>query len=193
MARCTNLDQAVLGGSKLDKILPRILKKGDEEGKELAQKIFQNAAINSKQKYTDGKPPHVQAAKDKDGKHNASVKPSIDNTRVTNSIPGIKKSRGVDIPSVQPVKKATDTGHVLSGAGSAKSAGPFAKRPQVVKPELKAFSKSAPTITTLNQKKANHISAKPSGFFSSLQSASKKPGTSNAALLSAKSKEVKEK
>lgn len=183
----------MLGGSKLDKILPRILKKGDEEGKELAQKILQNAAINSKQKYTDGKPLHVQAGKDKDGKHNASIKPSIDSARVTNNAPGIKKSRGVDIPSGQPVKKASDTWHALSGAGSTKSAGPFAKRPQVVKSEPKAVSKSAPTTATLNQKKANHISAKPSGFFSSLQSASKKPGTSNAALLSAKSKEAKDK
>lgn len=180
----------MLGGSKLDKILPRILKKGDEEGKELAQRILQSAAINSKQKYTDGKPSHVQAAKDKDGKHNASVKPSVDNARATNSISGIKKSRGVEISSIQPVKKATDTGHVLSGG---KSAVPFAKRPQIFKSELKAVSKPAPTITTLNQKKANHISAKPSGFFSSLQSASKKPGTSNAALLSAKSKEGKDK
>ncbi len=182
----------MLGSSKLDKILPRILKKGDEEGKELAQKIFQNAAINSKQKYTDGKPSHSQAGKDKDGKHNASIKPSIDNARVTNTVSGIKKSRGLDILSGQPVKKATDAGHALLGASSAKSAGPFAKRPQV-KPELKAVSKFAPTTTTLNQKKANHISAKPSGFFSSLQSASKKPGTSNAALLSAKSKDGKDK
>lgn len=181
----------MLGSSKLDKILPRILKKGDEEGKELAQKIFQNAAINSKQKYTDGKPSHSQAGKDKDGKHNASIKPSIDNARVTNTVSGIKKSRGLDILSGQPVKKA-DAGHALLGASSAKSAGPFAKRPQV-KPELKAVSKFAPTTTTLNQKKANHISAKPSGFFSSLQSASKKPGTSNAALLSAKSKDGKDK
>lgn len=183
----------MLGGSKLDKILPRILKKGDEEGKELAQKILQNAAIISKQKDADEKPSHVQARKDKDSKHNASVKPLVDNTRVTNSVPGIKKVRGVDIPSGQSVKKTTDTGHALSGAAAAKSAGPYAKRPQVVKSELKAVSKSTPTITTLNQKKANHISAKPSGFFSSLQSASKKPGTSNAALLSAKSKEGKDK
>lgn len=183
----------MLGGSKLDKILPRILKKGDEEGKELAQKILQNAAIISKQKDADEKPSHVQARKDKDSKHNTSVKPLVDNARVTNSVPGIKKMRGIDIPSGQPVKKTTDTGHALSGAAAAKSAGPSAKRPQVVKSELKAVSKSMPTITTLNQKKANHISAKPSGFFSSLQSASKKPGTSNAALLSAKSKEGKDK
>lgn len=181
----------MLGSSKLDKILPRILKKGDEQGKELAQKIFQNAAINSKQKYADGKPSHSQAGKEKDGKHNASTKSSIDNARVANTVSGIKKSRGVDIPFGQPVKKATDAGHALLGASSAKSAGPFAKRLQA-KPELKAVSKFAPTTTTINQKKANHISAKPSGFFSSLQSASKKPGTSNAALLSAKSKDGKD-
>lgn len=181
----------MLGSSKLDKILPRILKKGDEEGKELAQKIFQNAAINSKQKYTDGKLSHSQAGKDKDGKHNASIKPSIDNARVTNSVSGIKKSRGVDVQPGQPVKKATDAGHALLGASSAKSAG-LVKRQQA-KPELKAVSKFAPTTATINQKKANHISAKPSGFFSSLQSASKKPGTSNAALLSAKSKDGKDK
>lgn len=181
----------MLGSSKLDKILPRILKKGDEEGKELAQKIFQNAAINSKQKYTDGKLSHSQAGKDKDGKHNASIKPSIDNARVTNSVSGIKKSRGVDVQSGQPVKKATDAGHALLGASSAKSAG-LVKRQQA-KPELKAVSKFAPTTATITQKKANHISAKPSGFFHSLQSASKKPGTSNAALLSAKSKDGKDK
>ncbi len=187
MTRCTTLDQVVLEKTKLDKVLPRIVRKGDEEGKELAQKVLQNAVVNSKQKNIDGKPSQVQEPKEKDSKNVASNKPPTDNSRISNGLPGIKKPRTVDASAEQPVRKATDAGFLT------KSNGQVGKRPQTAKLDPKVVAKSAPVTTPLNPKfKTNHISVKPSGFFSSLQSASKKPGTSNAALLSAKSKEGKD-
>ena len=178
MTRCTTLDQAVLAKTKIDKVLPRLVKKGDEEGKELAQRILSNAAANSKQK-------------DPDGKTSAFAKPSVDASRISNAVPGIKKPRATDNLSPQPVKKLSNAVSASSGAAPAKSTSLLGKRQQPAKVDPKAAVKSTPA-TAPPKVKNNHISAKPSGFFSSLQSASKKPGTSNAALLSAKSKEGKE-
>lgn len=192
MTRCTTLDQAVLAKTKIDKVLPRLLKKGDEEGKELAQRILSNAAANSKQKDPDGKPAQIQEAKDKDGKASAITKPSIDPSRISNTVPGLKKSRTPDNLSPQPVKKLSNAVSALSGAAPPKSASLLGKRQQPAKVDPKAAVKSTPASAPPSKVKNNHISAKPSGFFSSLQSASKKPGTSNAALLSAKSKEGKD-
>ena len=191
MTRCTTLDLAVLAKTKIDKVLPRLVKKGDEEGKELAQRILSNAAANSKQKDPDGKPAHIQEAKEKDGKTSAWAKPSVDPSRVSNAVPGIKKPRAADNLSPQPVKKLSNAVSASSGAAPAKSTSLLGKRQQPAKVDPKAAVKSTPASAPPKVKN-NHISAKPSGFFSSLQSASKKPGTSNAALLSAKTKEGKE-
>lgn len=191
MTRCTTLDQAVLAKTKIDKVLPRLVKKGDEEGKELAQRILSNAAANSKQKDPDGKSAYIQEAKEKDGKTSAFAKPSVDPSRVSNAVPGIKKPRATDNLSPQPVKKLSNAVNASSGAAPAKSTSLVGKRQQPAKVDPKAAIKSTPASAPPKVKN-NHISAKPSGFFSSLQSASKKPGTSNAALLSAKSKEGKE-
>ena len=192
MTRCTTLDLAVLAKTKIDKVLPRLVKKGDEEGKELAQRILSNAAANSKQKDPDGKPAHILEAKEKDGKTSAFAKPSVDPSRVSNAVPGIKKPRARDNLSPQPVKKLSNAVSASSGAAPAKSTSLLGKRQQPAnKVDPKAAVKSPPASAPPKVKN-NHISAKPSGFFSSLQSASKKPGTSNAALLSAKSKEGKE-
>lgn len=183
MTRCTTLDLAVLAKTKIDKVLPRLVKKGDEEGKELAQRILSNAAANSKQKDPDGKPSQIQEAK---------AKPSTDPSRVSTTVTGLKKPRASDSLTPQPVKKPSVAVSASSGATPPKSTTLLGKRQQPAKVDTKAAVKSTPASAAPPKVKNNHISAKPSGFFSSLQSASKKPGTSNAALLSAKSKEGKE-
>lgn len=182
----------MLAKTKIDKVLPRLLKKGDDEGKEFAQRILSNAAANSKQKDPDGKLAQIQEAKDKDGKASAVAKPSIDSSRVSNIVPGIKTPRPSENPSPQPAKKVSNAVSASSGAAPGKSTSLLGKRQQPPKVDPKAAVKSTPASAPPPKVKNNHISAKPSGFFSSLQSASKKPGTSNAALLSAKSKEGKD-
>lgn len=53
IARCNSVDAALLEKTKFDKLLSRLLKKGDEQGKALAQRIFDGATAVKKQKALD--------------------------------------------------------------------------------------------------------------------------------------------
>lgn len=191
MTRCTTLDQAVLARTKIDKVLPRLVKKGDDEGKDLAQRVLNNAAAISKQKNGDSRPFQSQETKEKATKNTSIAKPSLENSRPFNNVPGIKKPR-TETAAEQTIKKTSTEGRISSGTTTARSTSVQGKRQQPAKIDPKTATKPAPSSAPTPKVKTNHISAKPSGFFSSLQSASKKPGTSNAAILSAKSKEGKD-
>lgn len=188
MTRCITLDQAVLEKTKVDKVLQRLNKKGDDEGKKLAQKVLDNAAVVSKQKIADGKPLQTQDSEDRPAPNSIVARSSlVDNTT--------KKPKGAEITSGQSAKKQTNISTVSQGSNttaSSKSIGLLAKRQNSSKTDSKASVKASNATVPAPKVKPNHISAKPSGFFSSLQSASKKPGTSNAALLSAKAKQSKD-
>lgn len=187
MTLCTTLDQEVLARTKIEKVLPRLLKKGDDECKALAQKVLSNAAAISKHKNGDGKSLQNQETKEKSSKVIPIAKLPLENSRPS-SVAGIRKPRTENAVE-QPVKKSSS---VSSGTTTARPTGQLGKRQQPTKVDAKIATKPAPSSAPAPKLKANHISAKPSGFFSSLQSASKKPGTSNAAILSAKSKEGKD-
>lgn len=192
MTRCATLDEAVLAKTKTDKVLPRLIKKGDEHVKELAQRVLENAAAISKQKNANGKPVQLEA-KDKASKINSIAKPSpVESSRAAGTASGIKKARAPELPAGQPAKKPSNAGTASSGAAPAKSIGFSGKRQQAAKVDPKSVAKATSSIAPISKVKPNHVSAKPSGFFTSLQSASKKPGTSNAALLSAKAREGKD-
>lgn len=191
MTRCITLDQAVLEKTKVDKVLQRLIKKGDEEGKKLAQKVLENAVTVSKQKIAEGKHLLTQESDGKAIQNNTAFKPTLDNSRISDSNAGTKNRKGAEIASGKPA----NVNSVVQGSSttaSSKSIGSLGKRQQSSKTEPKASAKSGTAATPAPKMKPNHISAKPSGFFSSLQSASKKPGTSNAALLSAKAKQGKD-
>lgn len=65
-----------------------------------------------------------------------------------------------------------------SRPGEAKIAANEAAKALNVKAEAKPVSKVASGDAGIAKNKVTHVPARPSGFFSSLQSASKKPGTS---------------
>lgn len=193
MTRCTTLDQAVLEKTKIDKVLQRLIKKGDDESKVSAQKVLDNAAVVTKQKVVDRKP--LQDARESVAKDNTVVKPYSDKSRVVDTDVGTKRPKAIDASTGKAFKIPSNTSITSprsSSASSSKFSIPSAKRQQPIKPDSKSTVKPNPSATPNPKVKSNHISAKPSGFFSSLQSASKKPGTSNAALLSAKAKEGKD-
>lgn len=181
MTRCITLDQAVLEKTKVDKVLARITKKGSDRVKALAQKVLDNAAANNTQKGNDTKPALIQGVKEK-----AGVKVQLPNSRTVDAVVGMKRQRESESAAVQPARKI----NASSAAASAKNVGSITKRTQLSKTDVKAAPPSN-SSTPAPKPKANHIVAKPSGFFSSLQSASKKPGTSNAALQSAQQKDGK--
>lgn len=186
MTRCVTLDQVVLEKTKFDKVLPRLFKRGDSKVKELAQKILDNAAALAKKKAEVVNDNRDLSVKDRDSsKSLAASKLSSDHAL------GVKRSKENDKNSVLPQRRVapppTTPGSRPSGA--IKTTGMFSKPHSVSTPETKS---AVPTnIPNGAKAKANHIAAKPSGFFSSLQSASKRPGTSNAAVQAAQQKDAK--
>ena len=132
--------------TKLEKVLPRLVKRGDDQGKRFALKVLDNAAEVSKQKTaeeTTTQGQEMNGADSNETKH----------ARSTDSKKGDKSL-------------ATKT-----------ASGSDARQPPKV--DAKAGTKTPSADASSTKVKANPVTTKPSGFFSSLQSASKKPGTSS--------------
>ncbi len=153
MVRCTSIDSTLLETTKMDKVLPRIIKRGDDQGKMLAQKILNNAKVVAEQKAC--------------GEHRVSTtqsngtgvsKPGVDSDEIKKRRTGETKKSALDAnhraPGIKENPKATTT-----------------------KTDPKASSKPN-TADSSTKGKVNPLPNKSSVFFSSLQSASKKPGTS---------------
>ena len=178
----------MLEKTKLDKVLPRIVKRGDDQGKALAQKVLDNAEAVTKKKTAEGTPPQPQQFKG-----TAMIKPPASVSRSSDAVSGTKKSRIEEGPGTPSLKKLV-TAAPHSGQASTvsmKIPGTVTSKNQSAKADLKTVGKATAPAVPVSKVKTNHVVAKPSAFFSSLQSASKKPGTSNAALQSTKSKEIK--
>lgn len=168
----------------MDKVLPKIVKRGDEQGKMFAQKVLANAAAASKQKSIDRK--SLQLSEHKE----ATAKKSLAGPK-TSSESAVASRKGGEAGS-QPTKKGT-TASLSTSAGSATTNAKGASLPlrKASATEPKAVDKGAQAANAAKVK-TNVVAPKATNFFSSLQSASKKPGTSNAALKSAKLKDVKD-
>ncbi|KAI9881522.1 MAG: hypothetical protein M1830_000085 [Pleopsidium flavum] len=185
MTRCVTLDQVVLEKTKFDKVLPRLIKRGDSKVKELAQGILDNAAALAKKKAE-----LINDNRDLPVKENVSSKSHAASKLPSDRVLGLKRAKEGDKNNALPQRKAappTIPGSRPSGA--TKTTGLFSKRHSVSTPETK--SQVPASIPNVAKIKGNHVAAKPSGFFSSLQSASKKPGTSNAAVQAAQQQDAK--
>ncbi|KAL8862723.1 MAG: hypothetical protein Q9178_001221 [Gyalolechia marmorata] len=160
----------------MDKVLPKIVKRGSDQGKVYAQAVLDNAAAVSKQKSLDSK---------------ASKPSGIQTSAETGSESKRPSSGGVAGSQAQrkpPTANATASSNsVLAGA---KGGNLTVKKPAGT--ESKALSKGAVHTATAPKVKTNVVAPKATSFFSSLQSASKKPGTSNAALKAARLKDTKD-
>ena len=132
-------------------MLPRLVKRGDDQVKKLAQKVLDNAV--SKQKVGEEKETNA-----------ANTKLLSDGVRSSNS--NEAKPRPID------AKKGD------KGVANKLTSGSEARIPPS-KGDTKAGTKTPTADTSLSKAKVNNVTGKPSGFFSSLQSASKKPGTSS--------------
>ncbi|KAI4272610.1 MAG: hypothetical protein L6R38_006561 [Xanthoria sp. 2 TBL-2021] len=176
MSHCVTIDQAMLERTKMDKVLPKIVKRGNDQGKAFAQAVLDNAAAVTKQKSLDSR-----ASKPSDIK--VSTGTSLDNK---------KSSSGGVVGSQAPTKSptATTTASSNSVLAGAKGGNLTAKKPSATDP--KVLNKGAVPANTGPKVKTNVVAPKATSFFSSLQSASKKPGTSNAALKAARLKDSKD-
>lgn len=130
----------------MDKLLQRIEKRGDEQGKSLTKRIVDNAKRANRRPSVGS---YANGEKRKSSMDGARVGPIDTNKRASTEPSSTKASAGS--PTI----------------GKSKSAGHDAK----------ANPKSASDASESKTKVVN-VAAKPSGFFSNLKSASKKPGTS---------------
>ena len=154
------IDQAMLEKTKLDKILPRLLKRADDRGKMLAQKILDNAAQLSKQKVPAGKAGQPQ-------RPNEAVPRSPINTK------DIKREQTDD------VKKASGlTSKISNSVKTTKQVNGSDSRQLPAKADGKSVTKTAGAESSGTKVKTTQVNPKPTGFFAGLKSASKKPGTS---------------
>ncbi|KAI9833605.1 MAG: hypothetical protein M1819_003558 [Sarea resinae] len=181
LVRCDTLTEKNVADFGLGKTLNRFVagKKGNEETKRLARQVLENAAAESKRKGTASSTAENNVSITKsNNKSNGAVFSS----GTQEPAAGIKRLRDEDTKSDQPKKKAVTTAVAppSTGGASAKSLVPSVKRP--ISSSTATKPPSIPAISASGAKpKTAHAQPRPSNFFSSLQSASKKPGTSNAA------------
>ena len=164
MTRCVTIDQSILEKTKMDKALPRLVKRGDDQGKRFAQEILDNAATMTKQKVIGDKPTLSQQS-------NGVMPKSTSSSSRTSEIIETKTAR-------PEVRKPFTSSSKSSSTTIAKSANSSDGRQASTKADAKLISKTVGTDSP-SKVKTNLIATKPSGFFSSLKSASKKPGTSS--------------
>ena len=152
MARCTNVDTSLLEKTKLDKLLQRLQKRGDEEGKKLALKILDNA------KAADVKPTVASHG-------SSSISKSSQESAKSLNIDVTKKDRQGE--AKKPPSEANAKGVNGTVTSKAKTSSGDAR-----------FTSKSGSDSTDSKAKVINVPSKPSTFFSSLKSASKKPGTS---------------
>ena len=182
MVRWLKVERKTLEGTKLDKLLPKLVKKGDEKVKTLAQKVLDNSGIAPNKQIPDGKIQQPQTTKD-----------STNATEVNNS--GLKRPRSSEPTSVPPSKKQAgpDNAVTTSTKPVPKPISALEKRrQQAAKADPKAGAKATSSAAVTEKVKTNHIAAKPSAFFSSLQSASKKSSSHKTTMPLGKGKDGKD-
>ena len=189
MVRCSPLDQSLLDKTKLAKALVKLVKRGPEKTGGLAQSILDAAAKNAKGKVSD----------EKDGKVAESTKASTvkhaQPSRAAETTTGLKRPRESEMlskksPSAPATKVTNQTAaSKVNSLTINKVSSPASKAGSLLKGDAK--SATPPISNGVTAPKIKHVTTKPSSIFATLQSASKKPGTSNAAQRAVQSVEAK--
>ncbi|KAJ5329938.1 Zinc finger CCCH-type [Penicillium brevicompactum] len=150
-ARFTSLSEDLMVKTNLSKLLPKFIKKGGQQVKDLTQKILDNAAASTKRKMENDK----------------ATKEDQQTKGVPTDSAGVKRAREVDGGLQSGPKR-------MAVVGNPKDAGKVApgsnKGAQMNKLPGATAMRPKPTI----------VAPKPSSLFGTLSSASKRPGTTNA-------------
>ena len=183
MTRCTTVDQALLEKTKLNKVFPKLLKRSNEKIKSLVQKVLDSAESLSKQAASENKSStNVDPVK----KTTSISAPA--NVRASLQTNGVNRPRETTKSATPTLRKPTAASSAISKpspAVSGKNSVAAAKGNQPAKLDGKAFTLTTSSGNPSTKVKINHVVAKPTSLFAGLQSASKKPGTSNAAQKAA--------
>ncbi|OJD13186.1 hypothetical protein AJ78_06329 [Emergomyces pasteurianus Ep9510] len=185
MAKFVTMDQAMLEKTKNDKILTRFVKKGGDVIKQLAQTILSNAAELTKRKAELAKaaPDQTGIAANQDAMVPMNTEIIIHNAPPT---AGSKRPREPETGGSPSTKRTVTPSNGKSVAKS--TAATVTKRATNTATDAKSTTATGNIAAT--KPKPTMVVPKPTpSLFSSLMSASKKPGTSNAARAAAAAKE----
>ena len=188
MAKFTTIDQDMLEKTKNDKILSRFVKKGGDTIKQLAKTILDNAEASTKRKKEkqNTKSTSMAASEGNSGpdSDSAGKYQGTSQTQAKRHPPasGVKRPRETDSGSDRPgAKKAAAPVNARAGTGTANT-----KKATTTGVQKNAKPGQNQASQATKQPRANIVTPKPAlNYFSSLMSASKKPGTSNAARAAA--------
>ena len=186
MARFDTINQKGWGGARIEKTILRLMKRSNEKTRVLAQRVLDEAEQYLKDKSADSKSAQTVEVS-KEGAVNVPNRPAQSSEPVS----ALKRPRESTAPVVVvPKKSSSIASSRLGSAVAAKTTGTLGKATISTKADGKTSSTSTAVTTTAPKVKVNHVAAKPS-VFASLQSASKKPGTSLAALKAAQQSDGK--
>ncbi|KAK0889942.1 hypothetical protein LTR02_015072 [Friedmanniomyces endolithicus] len=167
MTLFTTLSGAILEKVHLDKVLPRYIKKGDAKTQFFAKRITANAAAAITATETVTPQVDKAAASTKTGHATSSSTKRPD----PEPLAGIKRPAS-NAGEGGAIKKAATMSTKITGVATTAKPTGVVKRPATVNAVTK------PAANVVSVVKTKQVTAKPSSFFSSLQSATKKPGTS---------------
>jgi hypothetical protein len=174
----TTLTEEKLEKVRLNKLLAIYQKKGDAKTQFWVKKIKANAVTASKnaaEKETAVKPSSDAPAKAADAAASSPGKASAAAAKRPEAVSGVKRAAN-GVSEANPAKRMAVGKPPVNGAASAVK--PVAGAGAVKKPLTSAVPTNATATTSAAPRKT--VAAKPTGFFSSLSSAAKKPGTSIA-------------
>ena len=186
MARFDTINQKGWEGARVEKTILRLMKRSNEKTRILAQRVLDEAEQYLKDKSADSKSAQTVEVS-KEGAVNIPNRPA----QPSGPMSTLKRPRDSTTPTVIVPKKANSVASSrLGSATTAKPPGTIGKATLSTKADGRTSSTSTTASTTAPRVKVNHVAAKPS-VFASLQSASKKPGTSLAALKAAQQSDGK--
>lgn len=180
----------MLQKTNVAKLLPRFMKKGGPSVKDLAQKIIDNAAASTKRK--------LEAAKAPTKDQPAAKGPTSDTPNGTaHTEHGVKRPREGESNGLPATKRTVTPLNVKSATkpssstvtGASTSTNTTAPSKRSIDGNTDTKLTSASNNANALRPKANIVAPKPTSLFGSLASASKRPGTSNAARAAAAAKE----
>ena len=180
MVRCTSLSQSLLEKTKLDKVLLKLVKRGNETTKKLVQSVNDLVSSNTEK--------DTVRVKDKTDKQDIKdIRNSQGGSALVN---GVNRPRETDAVAT---KKTQSTGSLKAGSTSVSKATTPAKsavgvnKSGMVRTEAKSLETTSaqPNLAL----KTKFAVPKPTSILTGLLSASKKPGTSIASQKSAQTSE----
>ncbi|KAJ5135082.1 uncharacterized protein N7515_004360 [Penicillium bovifimosum] len=159
LSRFSTLTEDLMQKTNLSKLLPKLIRKGGPEVKDLTQKILDNAAACTKRKQENEAP----------AKEVSQIKGPLANQPKGDA--GLKRPREADGNLQAGTKRMAVTTTNLKDASKV---APTGNGP------TKGAQSSKPASAAALRPKANVVAPKPTSLFGTLSSASKRPGTTNA-------------